>query len=148
VTLVADTDHPERFEPGAAFLTSDSPPRELILTSVRRHHGAVLASFEGIEDRDQAAALQGAVLTIGPDDRRPLTDGEFWPDDLQGLSALNHDGHKIGTVTGVVLGDAQDRLVITTTDGKQFELPFVDELVGEVHPSGGFVVVLPPEGLF
>lgn len=145
--MVADTDHPERFEPGAVFLTSDSPPRELVLISTRRHHGALLAAFVGVEDRDQAADLQGSVLTIDTEERRTLAEGEFWPDDLQGLAALDHNGDKIGTVTGVVLGDVQDRLVITTTDGDQFELPFVDELVGEVHPSGGFVVILPPEGL-
>ncbi|MCP4224410.1 MAG: 16S rRNA processing protein RimM, partial [Actinomycetia bacterium] len=110
--------------------------------------GALLASFEGVEDRGEAAELQGAVLTIDKDERRSLTEGEFWPDDLEGLAALSHDGHKIGIVTGVVLGEAQDRLVITTTEGREFELPFVDELVGEVHPSGGFVVILPPEGLF
>jgi len=147
VTVVADTDHPGRFEPDAVFLTADSPPRELVLISTRRHHGALLASFVGVEDREHAAELQGAVLTIDTQERRTLSEGEFWPDDLQGLAALDHNGDKIGTVTGVVLGEAQDRLVITTTDGDLFELPFVDELVGEVHPSGGFVVILPPQGL-
>ena len=148
MTLVADTDHPGRFKPGAVFHASGSPPRELVLRAVRRHHGALLASFEGVEDRNEAERLQGVVLTIDKEERRSLTEGEFWPDDLEGLAALSHDGRKIGTVTGVVLGEAQDRLVITTTDGRDFELPFVDELVGEVHPSGGFVVILPPDGIY
>ena len=63
------------------------------------------------------------------------------------LEFTANSGDRVGVVTGVVLADAQDRLVITTSTGSEVEIPFVDELVSEVHPSGGFVVVMPPEGL-
>jgi 16S rRNA processing protein RimM len=49
-------------------------------------------------------------------------------------------------VAGVVLGP-QDRLVITTTAGGTVEIPFVTELVKDVDPSAGRVVVDPPPGL-
>jgi hypothetical protein len=48
----------------------------------------------------------------------------------------------------VVLGEVQDRLVVATSDGRLVEVPFVDEIVADLHPSGGFAVIDPPEGLF
>lgn len=147
VTVVASTDNPDRFVAGSSFLTDEAQPRRLTIAETRKHHGYLLIRFDGCEDRDDAEALRGLNLTIGPEERRPLEEGEYWPQDLEGLIALNRSGDRIGVVTGVVLSDAQDRLVITTSAGGEVEIPFVDELVSEVHPSGGFVVVMPPEGL-
>jgi len=147
VTVVASTDNPDRFTTGSSFLTDEEEPRRLTVAEMRRHHGYLLIRFEGCEDRDNAEGLRGLNLMISPEERRPLEEGEYWPQDLEGLVALNRSGHRIGVVTGVVLGDAQDRLVITTSTGGEVEIPFVEGLVSEVHPSGGFVVVMPPEGL-
>ena len=77
-----------------------------------------------------------------------MAEGEYWPDELEGLVAIAPDGTHLGMVSGVVLSDAQDRLVVTTDGGREVEVPFVDAIVGEVHPSLGHVVVDPPEGLF
>ena len=96
-------------------------------------------------DRDAAEALRGERLTIDADARRDLDEDEFWPEDLSGIKALLPDGTQLGTVTGVALGP-QDRLVIDTGSGRTVEIPFVEELVSNVHPSGGFVVVNPPPG--
>ena len=63
------------------------------------------------------------------------------------MVAIDGAGRHIGTVTGVVLGESQDRLVLRTDAGTSFEVPFVEPIVGEVHPSLGHVVVDPPEGL-
>ena len=142
------TDNPKRFDPGQSFLTDDDPPRRLEVASRRSHNDGVLVSFEGVVDRNSAEALQGVTLTIGEADRRQLDDDEYWPEDLHGLTALTPDGEYLGTVTGVVLGEAQDRLVVTTQEGQQVEVPFVEAMVGDIHPSLGHVVVDPPEGLF
>ena len=142
------TDNPRRFDPGQRFLTDDDPPRELTVSTSRPHKDGVLVRFDGIADRTAAEDLQGVTLTIAADERRELGEGEYWPEDLQGLTAVTPDGEHLGTVTGVVLGEAQDRLVVTTRTGETVEVPFVAALVGEIHPSLGHVVVDAPEGLF
>jgi 16S rRNA processing protein RimM len=86
------------------------------------------------------------VLHVDPADRRSLDDDEFWADDLVGLTAVNPDGAVLGRVSGVDLGDAQDRLIVTTPEGTEVLVPFVDPIVGEVGDDT--VVVDPPEGLF
>jgi 16S rRNA processing protein RimM len=141
------TDNPERFAVGSRMLTDETPPREVAVVSRRVHKDGVLVGFEGVDDRSAAEGLQGVTLTIARSERRTLDEDEYWPEDLQGLVVVTPDGEHVGTVTGVVLGEAQDRLVVTTGAGSQVEVPFVDALVGEVHPSLGHLVVDLPEGL-
>jgi 16S rRNA processing protein RimM len=142
------SDNPQRYSPGAVFTTDEASPRRLEIASVRAHTDGLLVEFREIDDRTAAERLQGATLTISPDERRPLGADEFWPDDLEGLVAITPNGDHLGTVAGVVLGAAQDRLVVRTAAGSEVEVPFVDPLVGEIHPSLGHVVIDPPEGLF
>ncbi len=100
----------------------------------------------GLGDRTAAEAVAKRTLTIDAVDRRTLEDGEFWPDDLVGLHAVTASGTALGIVTDVILGDAQDRLVVSTTNGRRVEVPFVAALVDE--PRDDSVVIRPPEGLF
>ena len=141
------TDNPERYEVGAVLITDESPSRRLIVDESRIHNDGLLVRFQGIADRAGAQALQGITLTISRGERRQLGDEEYWPDDLEGLAAIAPDGTRIGTVSGVVLGEAQDRLVIKTDAGHEFEVPFVEALVAEIHPSLGHVIVDAPTGL-
>ena len=141
------TDYPQRFAPGSGVTTDEPTPRRLIVASQRTHTDGLLIRFDAVEDRDAAEALQGVTFTIAPEERRPLVEGEYWPDTLEGLVAVDPDGLRLGVVVGVELGAAQDRLVIGTDDGR-VEIPFVADLVGEVHPSGGHVVILQPEAFF
>lgn len=143
VTVEELTDNPERLKPGSTF---ELASRTLTISSRRRHHDILLLKFDGVDTRNAAEALRGEFLTIDSDARRSLSDNEYWPEDLSGMRALLPDGTQLGTVTGVALGP-QDRLIITTGSGGSVEIPFVEELVSNVHPSGGFVVVNPPPGL-
>ena len=74
--------------------------------------------------------------------------GEYWPDALEGMAVVLRSGERLGTVSSLVLGEHQDRIVVVTDEGALVEMPFIEPIVGEVHPSGGFLVVDPPEGLF
>ena len=148
VIVRALSDDPARFSVGSDFVTDENPERRLVVAAVRSHADGVLLSFEGLGDRNRAEVLQGVTLTIAVSQRRDLEEGEYWPEDLKGLVAVTPDGVHLGTVTGVVLTDAQDRLVVTRPEGGEVEVPFVEAMVGDVHPSQGHVVVDPPLGLF
>jgi 16S rRNA processing protein RimM len=119
----------------------------LLIERVRRSDDLLLVRFGGHSDRRAADALRGADLYIPEDERRPLGPGEFWPDELVGLTVRAPDGAPLGRVGQVVEGAAQFRLVVETPAG-EVEVPFVAELVPEVDPAGGFLVVVPIEGLF
>lgn len=142
------SDDPARFAVGAQFLTDEDPARLLTVVEVRPHADGVLVRFEQVWQRNAAEAMRGVTLTIGADERRQLGDDEFWPEDLAGLTAMDGAGVELGTVTAVIEGAAQDRLVVTTPDGVLVEVPFVAAIVGDVDVDSGVVRMDPPPGLF
>lgn len=142
------SDDPDRFVVGAQFMTDEDPPRHLEVTEVRAHKDGVLLSLGGITDRAAADAMRGASLTIEPSQRRQLGEDEFWPDDLQGLDVYDSTGEHLGTMSAVLAGSAQDRLVVSTPNGRDIEVPFVAAIVTEVDIAGGAIHMDPPPGLF
>ncbi len=148
VVIRALTDNLDRFAPGEVLLSDETPPRLLTIVASRPHQDGMLVTFAGISDRSAAEALPGITFTIAAADRRALGEDEYWPDALEGLAVIDRSGRQLGRVTGVVLGAAQDRLVVTTGDGTEVEVPFVSAIVAEIHPSLGHLVVDPPDGLF
>jgi 16S rRNA processing protein RimM len=142
------TDNPDRYRAGSRVLTDEEQPRSLEVLGVRTHKDGLIVAFSGVTDRNAAERLQGVTLMIARDSRRSLEAGEYWPDDLEGLTVIDPDGRHLGKIAGVVLGEAQDRIVVATEDGSSVEVPFVDQFFGEIHPSGGYIVADPPEGLF
>jgi len=98
-----------------------------VVRAVRRVDRGFQVAFEGIGSREAAEEIRGTDVSV--DERRPLGDGEFWPEDLMGLSVFDESGELIGVVERVVFGPGQDRLMVATEAGARFEIPFVDELV-------------------
>ena len=135
-----------RFEPGASFDTDEAPPRSLTVRAVQQYRDrGLILHFDEIDDRTAAETVRGAWLTVDPSQRRVLEPGEFWPEDLVGLEAVTPAGALLGVVRSVVSGP-QDRLVVGTADGREVEVPFVHDLVGD--PQDGRIVIDPPAGLF
>ncbi len=149
VTVQLHTDDPERrFAVGNVLATEAAPgsgvPRSLTIASTRVHRGIWLLSFEEIPDRVGAESLRGTRLVLV--DAAPIEDEGYYEEDLVGLEVRDLDGERIGTVSGLEIGAAQDRLVLTLTDGVTAYVPFVKRIVPTV--ASDHVVVDPPPGLF
>jgi 16S rRNA processing protein RimM len=154
VTVQLHTDDPEgRFATGAVLDTEARPgsgvPRRLTIRSTRVHNGIWLLAFEEIPDRTGAEGLRGTRLVLDeeavaiPD----VDDEEAWTEDeLVGLEARDPQGSVLGTITGLEIGSAQDRLVLELTDGVTAYVPFVEAIVPVVEHD--HVVVDAPPGLF
>jgi len=100
-------------------------------------------TFKGINDRSGAESFRNieAIAHAPP----VLEDAEYWLDDLVGLEVFDLEGQMLGTVSGVLAGVAQTRLVVQGPVG--FQIPFVAELVPEVDLDRRRVVIDPPPGL-
>jgi 16S rRNA processing protein RimM len=81
-----------------------------------------------------------------PESDPQAEDDAFYEEDLVGLEVRDTSGEKVGTVSGLEIGPAQDRLVVTLTDGVTAYVPFVKRIVPVV--ADDHVVVDPPPGLF
>jgi 16S rRNA processing protein RimM len=144
VYVIRISDDPRRFAPGARLLDEDG--RELVVASARDHRNRLLVRFEGVDDRDSAGELRGP-LYVGSSDARELPAGEFWEHELAGLEVvLAGSGERVGTVSYVQAGPAQDLLVLDTPAGERM-IPLVADIVTAVDLPAGRVTVAPPEGL-
>ena len=140
-------DSGDRFVEGEVLVTNEEAPREFEITAVRGHQGDYIITFDEIGDRNAAETLRGIQFTIDRADRRELASGEWWPEDLEGSDVYSKDGTLVGVVASVIVGAAQDRIVVETPDGAKGEVPFVSELVPEVDIEQRRIVVELPEGL-
>ena len=64
-----------------------------------------------------------------------------------GLAAYDVSGERLGELTAVTHGAAQDLLTIRTPDGRDTLVPFVAALVPEVDVTGGRIVIADRPGL-
>jgi 16S rRNA processing protein RimM len=141
IGLYVDEDDLVHFEPGKTVFVEERP---YVVGAIRRADRGHHLKLNGVDSRVAAEAIRGNDVMAA--ERRELGENEYWPEDLVGLSARDPDGNDIGTVSSLVTGGAQDRLVIES-EGTSFEVPFVADLVPEVDVIGGFVVVNMIEGL-
>lgn len=103
----------------------------------------VLATLEGIDDMDKAAAMKGTTLYASRDDFE-LSEGDYFIADLLGLPVIdNVDGKVYGKIKDVINRGASDIYVISTPAGERM-MPVVEEFVKRVDlESGVFVETIP-----
>jgi 16S rRNA processing protein RimM len=88
--------------------------REIRLENGRRQAKTVIAKLEGVDDRDAAMQLTGALIAITPEQLQALNEDEFYWRDLIGLRVINREGIELGTVQRLMETGANDVLVVST----------------------------------
>jgi 16S rRNA processing protein RimM len=124
---------------------TDETGRSIKLGVVGLARGAVLAAIEGVGDRNAAEALKGVRLYVDRTQLPEPEEGEFYCEDLVGLTAELADGTKVGEVISVEDYGAGDVIEIHRPGEKALLLPFTDATVPTVDIAGGRIVIAPPE---
>jgi len=144
------TDSPEiRFAVDAVLLVTPrtGDQRRMTITAARPHTGRLLVFFDGVAGRDAAEELRGAELFADVADLPPTEDpDEFYDHELEGLAVRTVTGEQVGTLKEILHGPGGDLLVVDR-GGAEVLVPFVREIVTEVDPAAGSVVLDPPLGL-
>lgn len=162
VAVESFSDVEERFAAGAVLLATPRagsaagrPGLErLTIDSVRPHRGALLIGFAGIEDRDAADALRGAVLEV-PREAVPAPPEDTWYHfQLEGCRCRDARLGDLGEVTAVVEDGGGVLLVVEGAvegpyqgERRRLLVPFVRAFVREVAPEEGRIELDLPEGL-
>jgi len=148
------TDHPEgTFAPGVVLRLGDASGREpdpdlppLRVASARPFKDGWLVEFGGVESRSEAEALRGRYLLRATSELEPPGEGEWYQHDLLGLEVVTADGRRLGVVRELYELAPADLLEIEG-DGREYLIPFREEIVVSVDLDAGRLVVDPPEGL-
>jgi 16S rRNA processing protein RimM len=144
------TDRPaERFRAlDECFLLDGHGRAEKRRVALRRQEGAqTVVSVEGFTTPEAARALQGKFLAVPREQALPAPEGHFYPWQLEGAEVVAPDGRVLGRFARVEPGAATQELWVITTDGREWLLPAVPELVREVSVADRRIVVDVPDGL-
>ena len=121
------SEDPERFAEGVTLLVDGEPA--LVVESKRAGGRPVIRL-----DREVA---RGAPIEVERDALPETAEGEYYAFQLVGLDVEEEGGEKLGRVTEVTSGPANDVLELDTG----LALPLVDACVREVDLDGGRIVV-------
>jgi 16S rRNA processing protein RimM len=131
-------------EKGGSFLTVDK---------IRTANNLLIASFEGIENEEEASKLRNKILYIKKEDAN-LDEGTFFISDMIGLPVFDFDtGAKYGVLSNVFNNGATDIYVVKTDkldkNNRNIEvlIPNVPVFIKKVSLDEG-VFVTPIEGMF
>ncbi|GAA1962994.1 ribosome maturation factor RimM [Nocardioides panacihumi] len=154
VTIDVRTDEPDRRFADGARLRAVPPKGSafghpvLTVAASRWHQGILHLLFEELSGREAAESARGVLLyTDIPADASPDDPDEYYDHQLVGLAAYDVDGTRLGEVTGLLHGGAQDLLTIRTVDGREALVPFVKALVPVVDLAERKVVIEDRPGL-
>jgi 16S rRNA processing protein RimM len=148
VTVQVLTDAPgDRFVPGTEFVVEPASAGPLTVNSARWNKDILLLGFEEIGTRNEAETLRGAKLFIETEELDEDDDEGWYEHELVGLEA-RIGSSVVGKVTALNTMPVQDLLMVTTPEGKEILVPFVEQIVPEVNVEEGFILLTPPDGLF
>ena len=125
------------------FVLENGRYREIEVKHASIFKQFVLATLEGVDDMDKAAAMKGTTLYASRDDFQ-LEEGDYFIADLIGLPVIdNVDGKVYGKIKDVINRGASDIYVVTTPAGERM-MPVVEEFVKRVDlESGVYVETIP-----
>ncbi len=137
------TDFPERFAPGSA-LWVDGERRTV--EGSRWRGATVYLKLSGVNSPEEAERVRGALLEVPESERRPLPEGEFYEDQLLGLTVRTAEGDTLGTVTELLHPGPNSVLVVRGERGEVL-VPFIEDVIRRVDPAHGVIEIELVEGL-
>jgi len=119
----------------------------LEIEEVKYQKNMVLAKFKGIETVEEANKLRNSYVEIDRKDAIPLEEGEYFIADLLGLDVYIDTGEKLGVLEDIYNTGSSDIYVVKNELGKQFLLPYIDEVIKKIDLENGRITVHLIEGL-
>jgi 16S rRNA processing protein RimM len=114
--------------------------REMQLEAAQRQGKMVIAKLAGVDDRDQAMLLNGAVIAVHPGQLKKLKQDQYYWRDLEGLQVLTTAGVDLGRVDHLMETGANDVLVVR--GDRERLIPFTPgHAVQKVDKAAGVITV-------
>jgi len=151
VRIVPLTDFPERFAkmPSLNLYLNGSWLRTLYVKHVREHGSKNEWIIESdVSNRNEAEKLVGSSIMIDRDERVPLPEGNFWIDDLIGLTVQSKQGMALGVVEDFIDSGGSELYAIRDEQGKLHYIPAVEAFIKDIDLTSKKITVELIEGLW
>jgi 16S rRNA processing protein RimM len=130
---------------GIVYVSSSLGLCELTLRSIKPAGRHFSISFLGVEDRESALRYRDSLIKVKKE-TIPLEKGEFFYDDLIGLTVITAGGAVIGRVEDIVETGSNDVYVVRNA-GREYLIPAIRDVVKQIDPKGGRILIEVMEGL-
>ena len=101
----------------------------------------LVARLDGIEDRDAASALTGAVIEVQRAEMPPPGKRQYYPADLVGLAVRNLEGVELGNVAQFVDAPTGPVMVVKDAAGREHWVLATPEYLRKVEVDSGLIPV-------
>jgi 16S rRNA processing protein RimM len=136
---------PGRFADGETVWLEDG--RTLTVESSRPHKDRLLVRFREVQTREQAEALQRALLVV-PESLSPeLPEGSWWDHRIVGCVIETDTGRALGTVHDVIHTAANDVWSAVDDGGTETLIPVLRDVILDVDMDAKRIVVREIPGL-
>jgi len=127
------TDFPERFESLREVLIEKpgGERRRVAVESVRWKGEIALVKLAGVDDREKAAGLGGALCGLRREELPPAGEDEYYYFDLVGCRVVDEGDGPVGVVADVLRMPANDVLVVMDGE-REVLLPIVKQVIKKV----------------
>ena len=116
------------------------------LTGIRIRKGSFLLQLEGVENIEEAESLVGGRIIVPREQWEKLPEGEYYWEELLGLTVLTEEGRFLGRITSVFPTGSNDVYVCSEGE-REIMLPATHEVIRNVDVAGGIMMVRLLEGL-
>lgn len=104
---------PQAVAAGPVPAARSAPPPLLRVRQAKEHGDVIIATCDGVDDRDAAEALKGARVFVARSSFPTAAADEYYWVDLIGASVVNREGRVLGTVSGLLETGPQCVLCVT-----------------------------------
>ena len=129
------------FNYGPWLVKQNSEWLEIKLLEGKPQGKGLIASLEGITDRNEAMALVSSEIAIDRDQLPAAKEGEFYWHDLIKMQVINKQNEMLGVVTELLETGVNDVLVVEA-DKQRYLIPYVlDVYIKDVDTEQGVIQV-------
>jgi 16S rRNA processing protein RimM len=127
------------------YISASFGLREMTLRSINPIGRHFAVSFQGVDDRESASRYRDSLIEVSRQ-TIPLEQGEFFYDQLIGLTVITTDGQVIGEVKDIIETGSNDVYVVKGT-GREYLVPAIRDVVKEIDTEGRKVLIEVMEGM-
>ena len=136
------SDNPGRFARGSSLLLGSSAVR---VVSSRRDKAHLVVLLDAVRDRTTAESLRGSHLAVPREAIDPPPAGSYYHYQIIGMDVSTEDGSSLGQVVQILATGSNDVYVVRDGEGKETLVPALADVLLDVDPERGLMVVRLPE---
>lgn len=129
------------------YINLKKQTQKLEIEEVKYQKNMVLVKFKGIDTVEQASLLKNAYVEINRCDAIALEEGQYFIADLLGLEVYLDTGEKLGILEDIYNTGSKDIYVVKNELGKQYLLPYMDDVIKNIDLENGKIIAHLIEGL-